>query len=175
MPLAEAIASDTRRIATPILTCRNPTGMVDPIRSHPDNTTLDNWWQTKLTQAPEILNQNGIDALWWGFELFGDGIVQDAAELNQTIKIVLSTQQGSDLHRPEFSSGIWNFIDYPIPRATPFVVRDSVQAIATWEPRVSLDTVSVQPYSPGISGLMVNAQWAIAETDVTGQTEVEIG
>jgi hypothetical protein len=149
--------------------------MTDPIRSHPDTANLESWWQGKLSQADTILTQNGVDALWWQYKLYGDGIVQDAAELDQAIGIVLSTPLGSDIHRPDFSSGIWNYIDYPIPRATPFVVRESVQAIDQWEPRVKLDSVSVVPYSPGIQGISVNTTWTVANSSETGATEVSLG
>lgn len=127
--------------------------MADPILTHPDFTNLQTWWQSKLTQGEAVLTSNVIDSLWWQFKLFGSGIVQDIAELDQAIKIVLSTPIGSDIHRPEFSSGIWQYIDYPIPRATPFVVRESTSAVETWEPRVTLDSVTVQKYSPGFRAL----------------------
>lgn len=149
--------------------------MTDPIRSHADNANLEAWWQSKLTEAEILLDQNGIEALWWQFNLFDDGIAEDATDLDQAVKIILTTPQGSDIHRPEFSSGIWNYIDYPIPRATPFVVRESTTAIETWEPRVQLDSVDVQPYSPDIQGISVNTSWTVADSEETGQTEVSFG
>lgn len=149
--------------------------MVDPIRSHPDNAELEIWWQSRVAEAESLLDQNQIDAIWWQFNLFDDGVVADADDLNQAIQIVLTTPQGSDIHRPEFSSGIWNYIDYPIPRATPFVIRESTTAIETWEPRVQLDSVEVQSYTPGIEGISVVTSWTVADSDETGQTEVSFG
>lgn len=148
--------------------------MSDPTRLHPDFQALTEWWATKTAEVPSTLFQNGIDALWWQFRLFGEGVVQDVEDLDQAIQIILSTPQGSDAHRPTFSTGVWNYVDYPIPRATPFVIRESSQAVATWEPRVSLDSIEVLPYTAGLASLSVSTTWTVLDSDVTGTTEVAL-
>jgi phage baseplate assembly protein W len=122
---------------------------------------VESWWAGKLAETEPTLDQNGVTALWWSYALAGDGAVQNEAELDQTIKIICTTPYGSDVHRPTFSSGIWNYIDWPIPQATPQVVRESTQAIQRWEPRVELVNVAVEPYTAGIESLAVTAQWTI--------------
>ena len=149
--------------------------MADPTRLHPDFSALQDWWEGKTAEVPTILAQNGIDALWWQYQLFGDGVVQDADDLSQAIAIILTTPLGSDAHRPAFSTGVWDYVDIPIPRATPFVIRESSAAVQEWEPRVSLDTVQVTPYSPGIASLRVNTAWTVVDSNVTGGTEVQVG
>lgn len=126
-----------------------------------DLATVNNWWDTKLGDRDTVLDQNGVTALWWSYALAGDGFVENETELDQTIKIICTTPFGSDVHRPTFSSGIWNYIDWPIPQATPQVVRESTQAIQRWEPRVDLVNVSVEPYTSGIESLEVIAEWTI--------------
>lgn len=149
--------------------------MVDPTTLHPDFSTLQDWWEEKTAEVPTILAQNGIDALWWQYRLFSDGVVQDAEDLSQTIAIILTTPLGSDAHRPDFSTGVWDYVDIPIPRATPFVIRESSQAVQEWEPRVNLDAVQVIPYSPGIASLSVSTTWTVANSNVSGGTEVQVG
>jgi Phage baseplate assembly protein W len=125
------------------------------------HAALDAWWDARQSERDEILDTNGITALWWSYALAGDGIVQNEAELDQTLKIILTTPYGADIHRPDFASNVWQYIDYPIPQATPNVVRETTVAIAKWEPRVTLRGVAVEPYSPGMAGLTVTANWAI--------------
>jgi hypothetical protein len=38
---------------------------------------------------------------------------------------------------------VWLYLDYPIDRARPHVVRETVQAIRRWEPRVTVTRVIV--------------------------------
>ena len=127
-----------------------------------DLAEVNSWWEAKVSDRDSLLDQNGVTALWWSYSLAGEGAVQDAAELDQTIKIICTTPFGADVHRPTFSSGIWNYLDWPIPQATPQVVRESTQAIQRWEPRVNLVSVSVLPYPDrAIASLEVTAQWTV--------------
>ena len=141
-----------------------------------DRATLEAWWADKLTRVDPILESNGIDALWWQYPAFGDVPKQDASDLDQSVRLILTTPQGSDPHRPTFSSGIWNYIDYPIARATPFVIRESTLAVETWEPRVVLNDITVLQYSPhGIASMQVSTEWTVAGTTETGATEASFG
>lgn len=149
--------------------------MADPIETHPDFQALQSWWGDRLTDSRAILAASGIDAVWWGYALYGAGAVQDLSELDQSLKIILTTELGSDYHRPEFASDIWSLVDLPIPRATPLLVRETTEAVATWEPRVALDSVAVTPYDGDLATLTIAAQWTIADSAVDGQTEVNLG
>lgn len=90
-----------------------------------DLAALANWWAARQAERDDLLDANGVTALWWQYSLAGEGVLQNEAELNQAIKIILTTPFGSDPHRPTFASDIWAYIDYPIPRATPNVVISS--------------------------------------------------
>lgn len=72
-------------------------------------------------------------------------IVQGTADVDQCIRIILTTPKGSDPLRPMFAADIWQYIDYPINAAIPAIVREVTQAITLWEPRVTLRGVKVQP------------------------------
>ncbi len=85
-----------------------------------------------------------ITAVHWQPELGSpDTIVMGIADIEQAIAIILRTPKGADPHRPEFGSNLRNYLDWPVERAIPHVVRESVEAIRRWEPRV--DVVSVTP------------------------------
>lgn len=142
-----------------------------------DTAVVEAWWAERQAERDDILDANGINALWWSYSLADDeAVVQNEAELDQTIKIILSTPYGADIHRPTFASNIFNYIDYPIPQATPNVVRESVVALQRWEPRITLRAVDVQPYSndgvPSIAALTVTAEWSVGNFE--GRTELSL-
>lgn len=148
--------------------------MADPFLDQVETTGLGQWWTDKVAEGKAILISNDIRAEWWGYKLFNPGVAQDLEQLDQALKVVLTTAQGTDVHRPEFSTGIWNYIDYPIPRATAPVVRDSTEAVERWEPRVTLETVDVLQFNPELSSLTVNVSWQVADSSVAAETTVEV-
>lgn len=147
---------------------------VDPITTHPDHATLESWWLQRLAAAPDVLAENGIAARWWGYRLFGEGTVQDLDELNQTLTVIIGTPQGSDIHRPTFSTGVWDYIDYPLNRVGPYTIRESVDAVETWEPRLELTGIAVTLDNPNAK-LSVNATWQLSQGTLEGSTEVSLG
>jgi phage baseplate assembly protein W len=86
----------------------------------------------------------------WSLELGTiGGVVQGIADVEQCLGIIVTTPQGSDPLRPTFGSDIWRFIDFPIDVALPAIVRELTTAITTWEPRVTLVSVTAQPVNDG--------------------------
>jgi uncharacterized protein len=80
----------------------------------------------------------------WSLKLGTIGaVVQGIDDINQCIAIILTTPPGSDPLRPTFGADLWRFIDNPISVAIPSIVREVSAAIAMWEPRVTLESVSV--------------------------------
>lgn len=65
-------------------------------------------------------------------------VVTDADDINQAIHIILGTPKGSDPHRPLFGSDWYHWIDSPINLARPHIVREVVDALTRWEPRIEL-------------------------------------
>jgi uncharacterized protein len=83
-----------------------------------------------------------ITAAHWQPALGSPGeIVQGLRDIDQAIRIILATPRGSDPHRPEFGSNLHLYIDWPVNRVVPHLVREAVDAIRQWEPRVSVVTV----------------------------------
>lgn len=102
-----------------------------------------------------------ISSLHWQTALGGDGIVENIDDIHQAIAIILRTPQGADPLRPEFGSKLHDYIDYPIHRARPHVVRESVEAIARWEPRVTVERVSFEFGEPGQA--LVKVFWRLPD------------
>ncbi|MDS9879363.1 GPW/gp25 family protein [Pseudomonas protegens] len=110
-----------------------------------------------------------ITAAHWQPALGTSGeVVEGLRDIDQAIRIILTTPKGSDAHRPEFGSNIHLYIDWPVNRVTPHLVREAVDSIRQWEPRVSV--VQVQVAIEG-SNVTLRVQWRVAD-GVTQLTEV---
>lgn len=110
-----------------------------------------------------------ITAAHWQPALGTSGeVVEGLRDIDQAIRIILTTPKGSDAHRPEFGSNIHLYIDWPVNRVTPHLVREAVDSIRQWEPRVSV--VQVQVAIDG-SQVTLRVQWRVAD-GVTQLTEV---
>lgn len=111
----------------------------------------------------------GITAAHWQPALGTSGeVVEGLRDIDQAIRIILTTPKGSDAHRPEFGSNIHLYIDWPVNRVTPHLVREAVDSIRQWEPRVTV--VQVQVTIEG-SQITLRVQWRVAD-GVTQLTEV---
>lgn len=102
-----------------------------------------------------------ITAAHWQPALGASGeVVEGLRDIDQAIRIILTTPKGSDAHRPEFGSDLHLYIDWPTNRVTPHLVREAVDAIRRWETRVSVVQVQV---SIDMEHITVRVQWRIAD------------
>ena len=146
-----------------------------------DLAELNTWWDAKLQTVEPTLKKSGITAAWWSFDVaqkqsgsaYETAIVDNAQDVNQCLAIIANTPRGGDPHRPTFASNVHEYLDWPIPQAQPYVVRELVQAVQRWEPRIQLGSLTVQPFKPSISSLTVNAEWSLA--GLSEQTEIRVG
>ena len=111
---------------------------------------------------------NEITYIDWQYKLNGIGSVAEGIEdINQCIAIILSTQKGSDPHRPTFGSDILKYVDYPVNIAKPNIIRETIDAINLWEIRVNVDSVSVEINEAQIN---IKVQWSLKEDSSTTST-----
>jgi phage baseplate assembly protein W len=102
-----------------------------------------------------------ITAAHWQPALGTSGeVVEGLRDIDQAIRIILTTPKGSDAHRPEFGSDLHLYIDWPTNRVTPHLVREAVDAIRRWETRVSIVQVQV---SIDVEHITVRVQWRVAD------------
>lgn len=109
-----------------------------------------------------------IQSAHWQPALGGDGIVEQLADIHQSIRIILTTPQGADPLRPDFACNLQRYLDWPLERARPHLVREAFAALRRWEPRITLERVWVRPLAPHQLGLCVRWRWAdqIQDTEV---------
>lgn len=67
-------------------------------------------------------------------------------KVRQSIEIILDTEPGERVMRPTFGCGLRRFLMQPNTVATRALIRHDVElALATWEPRIDVSSVSVDP------------------------------
>lgn len=98
-------------------------------------------------------------------------VVTGLRDIDQAIRIILTTPLGSDPHRPEFGSRLFDYLDWPVNRVTPHLVRESVEAIRRWETRVTAEQVLVGIEAEHIT---VRVRWRVVD-GVSQLTEVTYG
>lgn len=106
----------------------------------------------------------------WQLALGREGVVQQFADIEQCVRVILGTPQGADPLRPLFGSRVHNWLDWPLETARPHIVRETMTALAEWEPRIDVVSVEVsrQPVSgnSGERGYLL-IRWRVAD-DLTG-------
>jgi phage baseplate assembly protein W len=113
----------------------------------------------------------------WSLKLNSIGnVVQGLDDVEQCIAIILTTPKGSDPLRPTFGTDLWRFIDNPIGFAIPAVVREVTGSISMWEPRITLQSVSVVPAndlsSQAGAHLNVSISWKLKLVDSPSAPQV---
>ena len=94
----------------------------------------------------------------WGFPLGvgrdgGALMVEDAADVRRAVLLILRTEQGERVMRPDFGCGLRRFVFDPITDSTLALIRLAVQTgLTTWEPRIVVNvvTVSADDVDPGL-------------------------
>ena len=66
--------------------------------------------------------------------------------IREAIRVILMTEVRERLYLPEFGAGLGQFLFEPNSASTRQLVRDRVtKALAQWEPRIAVETVTVEP------------------------------
>ena len=87
------------------------------------------------------------------------------ASVRESIRVILSTQPGEQLMRPEFGAGLERLLHEPNTLATRRAIRDLVQASLTrWERRILLDRVEVWEVAGEPSHVSVEIAYRLART-----------
>lgn len=82
------------------------------------------------------------------------------AHLQQSIKDILTTPIGSRVMRRDYGSRLPRLVDAPMNRATLIdLYAATAEALATWEPRFSVQQVIATSAAPGRVELMVKGEY----------------
>jgi hypothetical protein len=94
-------------------------------------------------------NDRSFLGVGWAFPVALDGrgsvsLAVHEEDIRQSIRIILGTNMGERLMRPDFGSGIRAFVFESISTTTLTLLRTRVEdALITWEPRINVERVEV--------------------------------
>jgi uncharacterized protein len=87
-------------------------------------------------------------------------------DIRQAIRIILGTNPGDRLMRPDFGAGLDQFIFEPVNTATMAQVKTRVEeALIDWEPRIVIDEVKVGADPSERNTLLIEVQYRVRATD----------
>jgi uncharacterized protein len=82
--------------------------------------------------------------------------------LRQSIRDILTTPVGSRVMRRDYGSRIFDLIDAPMNRGTILAIYSATaEALAKWEPRFRLDSVTARQAQPGMIVLDMFGEYLI--------------
>ncbi len=96
-------------------------------------------------------------------------VLTDLDELSQSIRIILTTPKGTDPLRPEFATDIYRLIDRPLAEVRLLLVRECVNALRNFEPRISVERVEILGFGDRPS-IPVDSVYAVVHWSPAGQS-----
>ena len=98
----------------------------------------------------------------WAFPICAqNGSINSVAleeDIRQSILIILGTNRGERVMRPEFGAGLNTFIFEPVNETTKELIKRRVEeALIDWEPRIDVQQVRVTP-DTALGGILPSAQ-----------------
>jgi phage baseplate assembly protein W len=92
--------------------------------------------------------------------------VADEEDIRQAVRLILETQHGERVMRPDFGAGLAEFTFAPISTATIALVRQRVEdALVTWEPRIDVTRVEVSAADAATGRLLVRVDYRVRATN----------
>ena len=118
-----------------------------------------------------------MDPIGWPFLPVPEGGAMSYPTLDQSvrdsIRIILTTRPGEQLMRPRFGAGLQNYLDegntVTMRRRIQSAVVDSLR---TYEPRIIIDRVDVDPVADAPSEIRVQIHYRLIRTNAPQQIGV---
>ena len=107
----------------------------------------------------------------WAFppQLEATGVIAEAIyeeDIRQAIRIILFTNRGERLMRPDFGAGLNEFVFEPVSPSTMALVETRVrEALITWEPRIDVLVVTVTSDSSERNRLLIDMNYRVRATN----------
>lgn len=112
---------------------------------------------------------------YWQFALGRIGeVVTGTDEIEQALRILMTTQPGSVPGRPELGCDTLQWVDRSPVEALPGLIRVVSKAIARWEPRVKVLEIKVQ--GAGSSVAVLRVSWRpMDHLETIQETSISVG
>jgi Bacteriophage baseplate protein W len=87
-------------------------------------------------------------------------------DIRQSIRLILQTERGERVMRPDFGAGLGEFAFAPISTTTVALVRQRVEdALIEWEPRIDVSAVDVSAAEASSGRLLVRIDYRVRSTN----------
>ncbi len=91
---------------------------------------------------------------------------QGADGIDSSMRVVLLTAPGERVMRPDFGCRIWEYMFEPINATTLGLMSEAVrEAVARWEPRVTVDDVRVVPDPGSVGQVVIHIDYTVNTTN----------
>jgi phage baseplate assembly protein W len=108
----------------------------------------------------------------WSFPVRIDGTTGKIAmssgerDIEESIRIILFTAKGERVMRPDFGSGIHDYVFASMSTATLGLIESSVrEALARWEPRIQVLEVDASPEDAASGKLLIRIKYLVRSTN----------
>lgn len=116
---------------------------------------------------------DSITSTDWSLSLEApDKVVQGLDDIRQCIYLILITVRGQDPLRPLFGCGVLEKLDRPVNETIPEMIRDILEAVALWEPRVEILEIT---HTLEVAAVTFSINFRVLNTQQTGQVDVTYG
>lgn len=93
-------------------------------------------------------------------------LVEGENDVEQAIRLILSTAPGERVMRPEFGCGIHRYAFSTVDTTTLTVIEDEVRdALAKWEPRIEVLAVDAELADPAAGKLSIDVRYRERRTN----------
>jgi len=100
---------------------------------------------------------------------------EGAANVRESLRIILSTERRERVMLPEFGGGLRRFLFEPNTPATHRLIQETVQrAVGRWERRVQLDAVQVLADPDEPRGVIVSLRYRLVATQVADRLDLNL-
>ena len=101
------------------------------------------------------------------------GTLSGFEEIEQRIRIIVSTPLGSVPLKADFGNDIFRYIDLPITLAQRLLIDGTLRALKRWETRVIFTEARVEVDAPQ-SRLTFTVSWKLPNSDQSRQTAIVV-
>lgn len=88
----------------------------------------------------------------------GVALAEHEEDVRQAVRIILETNRGERVMRPDFGAGLGDFVFEPLSTTTLALIRHRVEeSLVTWEPRIRIESIDARPdpARPGRVDIMI--------------------
>lgn len=95
--------------------------------------------------------------------------------IRESIKIILLTELNERLRLPDFGGGLNQFLFEPNTATTRQLIRDRItRALAQWEPRITVQSVSVEPDAQDQQAAIATINYQLVATQVSERVSLSV-